>query len=76
MESAPLQDALERFNDNCKDFFHPRTVAEITKQPSPLEFHRRWVSPNLPVIIRGGASHWAAVNKWTRTYLRGKSRRL
>lgn len=72
MEPVPLHNVLGRFNENCKDFFHPRSVAEITEIPSPLEFHRRWVSPNLPVIIRGGASHWDAVNKWTRTYLKGK----
>ncbi|XP_037569127.1 bifunctional peptidase and (3S)-lysyl hydroxylase Jmjd7 [Dermacentor silvarum] len=71
-QPVPLHDALARFNENCKDLFHSRTVAEITEVPSPLEFHRRWVSPNLPVVVRGGASHWAAVNKWTHAYLREK----
>lgn len=72
MESAAQHDALGRFNENCKDLFHPRAVAEIAEVPSPLEFHRRWVSPNLPVVVRGGVSHWAAVNKWTHAYLREK----
>ncbi|KAH9373200.1 hypothetical protein HPB48_004945 [Haemaphysalis longicornis] len=70
MEPATLSHALERFRENCKDFFYQRTVTEITKVPSALEFYRRWVSPNVPLIIRGGVSHWEAVKKWTHAYLR------
>lgn len=72
MESVNLCDALGRFNDNCKDFFRQQSVPEITNVPCPLEFHRRWVSPNVPVIIRGGVSHWEAVKKWTHDYLRSR----
>ncbi|KAK8760853.1 hypothetical protein V5799_027880 [Amblyomma americanum] len=72
MELATLCDALERFNENCKDVIRQQSVPEITSVPSPLEFHRRWVSPSVPVIIRGGVSHWEAVKKWTRAYLRNK----
>lgn len=72
MESPTLSNALERFRENCKDFFYQRTVTEITEVPSALEFYRRWVSPNVPLIIRGGVSHWGAVKKWTHAYLRTK----
>ena len=31
---------------------------------------RDWVSPNLPVVIRGGASHFPALSSWTPQLLR------
>lgn len=70
MEPAKLSNALERFRENCNDFFYQRSVTEIGEVPSALEFYRRWVSPNVPLIIRGGVSHWGAVKKWTHAYLR------
>lgn len=38
--------------------------------PTPLEFLRKWVNPNVPVVIKGGASEWVALKKWTRDYLK------
>ena len=38
--------------------------------PSPLQFHREWVAPNIPVVIRGAINHWAALKKWNISYLR------
>ncbi len=29
-----------------------------------LRFHREWVSQNRPVLFRGAARHWRAVDKW------------
>eukprot|EP00002_Diphylleia_rotans_P015413 TRINITY_DN2991_c0_g1_i5.p1 TRINITY_DN2991_c0_g1~~TRINITY_DN2991_c0_g1_i5.p1 ORF type:complete len:298 (-),score=85.31 TRINITY_DN2991_c0_g1_i5:88-981(-) len=31
---------------------------------------RDYVATNTPVLIKGGASHWSAVSKWTNNYLR------
>lgn len=36
----------------------------------PLEFHRDYVSKNLPLIIRGGCADWPAVSKWDVQYFR------
>ena len=33
---------------------------------------RDWVSPNLPVVIRGGASHFPAIDSWTPQLLRSR----
>ncbi|KAL7918182.1 cupin-like domain-containing protein [Trichoderma austrokoningii] len=49
---------LERF----KEF-------ELFSEPSPLEF-MRYVARNTPFVIRGGASHWKATQKWNSAYLK------
>lgn len=67
-----IESALQTFSENCKDLYFPSTICEVQQVPSPLEFHRRWVCPNVPLIIRGGISHWPAVHKWTHEYLRDK----
>jgi hypothetical protein len=38
----------------------------------PADFHEGWVVPRRPVVLRGAASHWPAVGKWTPAYLREK----
>lgn len=40
--------------------------------PTPLEFYRDWVCPNLPVIFKKAIDHWPALEKWTLSYLRRK----
>ncbi|CAN7998216.1 unnamed protein product [Ixodes hexagonus] len=72
MTSRAIESALKSFSENCKDLYFSGTVHEVDRVPSPLEFHRRWVCPNVPLIIRGGISHWPAVHKWTHQYLREK----
>lgn len=44
-------------------------VAELTSVPDPLTFYRAFVSPNKPVVIRGGLD-WPALKTWTPQYLR------
>lgn len=70
MASERLESALKSFSNNCRDFYHRSDVTEVLDVPTPLEFYRCWVSPNVPVILRAGASHWPAVKKWTHDYLR------
>ncbi|KAL7797433.1 peptidase family C78 domain-containing protein [Trichoderma ceciliae] len=44
-------------------------VEELFSEPSPLEF-MRFVARNTPFVIRGGASHWKATQKWNSSYLK------
>ena len=40
----------------------------LHEQPSPLSF-LRYVAKNRPFVLRGGCSHWPAVQKWSVPYL-------
>lgn len=56
--------------DEAKGLYLDVKVRECKEAPSSaLDFHRDWVSKNLPVIFRGGANHWPAIEKWTNEYL-------
>ena len=46
-------------------------VAVLPSPPSPLKFHREYVSANLPVLIRGALDGWPALERWrSNDYLR------
>ena len=46
-------------------------VAVLASPPSPLAFHRDYVSPNLPVLVRGALDDWPALRRWrSNGYLR------
>lgn len=64
-----LHEAFEVLNNESSDLYLDRDVAE-TSILKPLEFHRDFVSKNIPVIIRGGCSNWPAVKKWNSEYFR------
>lgn len=40
-------------------------IADLT----PARFYSEYLSRNKPLLIKGGASHWAAVSRWTDPYL-------
>eukprot|EP00002_Diphylleia_rotans_P015412 TRINITY_DN2991_c0_g1_i4.p1 TRINITY_DN2991_c0_g1~~TRINITY_DN2991_c0_g1_i4.p1 ORF type:complete len:188 (-),score=46.69 TRINITY_DN2991_c0_g1_i4:161-724(-) len=61
------------FSQLCSDaneLFISSECAVIHEKPTPLQFMRDYVATNTPVLIKGGASHWSAVSKWTNNYLR------
>ena len=64
-----LTEVLRGLCLSAKDFYLPGTVAELDGVPSPLEFLKHYVMPNIPVVIRGGVGHWPALSKWTDEYL-------
>ncbi|XP_035207935.1 bifunctional peptidase and (3S)-lysyl hydroxylase Jmjd7-like [Stegodyphus dumicola] len=51
---------------------HSGEIATIESIPSSTEFLRRWVSHNIPVIIKNAVSHWPALRKWNASYLKSK----
>jgi len=67
-----IQEALIELSREARELYLGTSVPELHNAPSPLEFYRDWVSPNLPVVIRGGASHFPALNSWTPDILRSR----
>jgi len=58
-----LRELLVTYNEINSDI-----IDEVFEEPSPLEF-MRFVAKNRPLIIRGGAQSWEAVQKWSRQFL-------
>ncbi|KAK2721941.1 hypothetical protein QYM36_002492, partial [Artemia franciscana] len=42
---------------------------ETEVEPTALQFMKKCVSPNLPLIIREGCKYWPATSKWSHEYL-------
>ncbi|KAE8587146.1 hypothetical protein XENTR_v10021878 [Xenopus tropicalis] len=61
---------LESFSEEVRELHGTDSVPYLDAPPSPLQFHRDWVSPNRPCIIRNAFTHWPALHKWTFGYLR------
>ncbi|CAI9551628.1 unnamed protein product [Staurois parvus] len=45
-------------------------ISYLEDPPTPLQFHRDWLNPNRPCVIRNAFNHWPALHKWTFDYLR------
>lgn len=56
--------------DYFSDLYLNQSVPYLDGPPEPLQFHRDWISPNKPCIIRNAFSHWPALAKWSPDYLR------
>ncbi|KAJ7403164.1 JmjC domain-containing protein 7 [Pitangus sulphuratus] len=65
-----VRGCLAAFPREARELGWPESVPYLDRPPSPLEFHREWVSPNKPCIIRNAINHWPALKKWTSAYLR------
>lgn len=67
--SSTLSMPLQQLSTEAQDFYVPSTIRELEHPPSPIEFLRDYVMPNIPVVVRGGIRHWPAITKWTDDYL-------
>lgn len=65
-----LKAALRDLSREARELYLGHKVTEMTEIPSPIVFYREFVSPNKPLVVRGGASHWPAVSRWTNSYLK------
>ena len=65
-----LADALKDLSSEAVDLYLGRSVPVISQGPDPLTFLRNFVAQNRPVLVRGGVSHWPALDKWN-TWSRG-----
>lgn len=67
-----LSDIYNSLTTEARELYLPEKVFEYRGAPTPLEFYRDWVSPNVPVIFQNAISHWPALHKWSPNYLRKK----
>ncbi|ORX96867.1 hypothetical protein K493DRAFT_314303 [Basidiobolus meristosporus CBS 931.73] len=66
-----MKQAFENFRNlavESQDLLGVRHLVELEKPPTALEFSR-FVAANRPFVVRGGAQHWPAMEKWSNQYL-------
>ncbi|XP_064604380.1 bifunctional peptidase and (3S)-lysyl hydroxylase Jmjd7-like [Liolophura sinensis] len=73
--AAKIREGFTALAREARELYLDAEVAELTSVPDPLSFYREFVSPNKPVVIRGGLD-WPALTVWTPQYLRCKAGRL
>ncbi|XP_058842566.1 bifunctional peptidase and (3S)-lysyl hydroxylase JMJD7 isoform X1 [Acipenser ruthenus] len=69
-ELEAVRKCLREFSIEARELFLGRSVPYLEQPPSPLHFHRDWLCPNKPCIIRNAIRHWPALSKWSPAYLR------
>ncbi|XP_058804825.1 bifunctional peptidase and (3S)-lysyl hydroxylase Jmjd7 isoform X2 [Phymastichus coffea] len=67
-----LETAFCTLSQESKELYIPTEVSEVHTVISALTFYRNYVSKNIPVVIKNGIKHWAAVDKWEIEYLKSK----
>lgn len=67
-----VRNRLAECSQEAHDLYLNQSVPYLDGPPEPLQFHRDWISPNKPCIIRNAFSHWPALAKWSPDYLREK----
>ncbi|KAF0043762.1 hypothetical protein F2P81_002920 [Scophthalmus maximus] len=68
----PVKKRLTEFSLEAHDLYLNRSVPYLDEPPDSLQFHRDWIGPNKPCIIRNALGHWPALTRWTPQYLREK----
>eukprot|EP00735_Rhodelphis_limneticus_P010238 TRINITY_DN2958_c0_g1::TRINITY_DN2958_c0_g1_i1::g.3891::m.3891 TRINITY_DN2958_c0_g1::TRINITY_DN2958_c0_g1_i1::g.3891 ORF type:complete len:376 (+),score=66.58,sp/P0C870/JMJD7_HUMAN/45.95/2e-93,Cupin_8/PF13621.1/5e-78,Cupin_4/PF08007.7/2.9e+03,Cupin_4/PF08007.7/0.083,JmjC/PF02373.17/5.5e+03,JmjC/PF02373.17/0.69 TRINITY_DN2958_c0_g1_i1:2-1129(+) len=67
MKIEPCISVLSEFIECSRDLYVPLEIEKIDF-PSSIEFYRKYVSQNLPVVIRNAFDHWPAMEKWNMDY--------
>lgn len=67
-----VRNRLAECSQEAHDLYLNQSVPYLDGPPEPLQFHRDWIAPNKPCIIRNAFSHWPALSKWSPDYLREK----
>jgi peptidyl-lysine (3S)-dioxygenase / protease len=65
MDKCQISDALNQLSSNISDFEGLESVPTLQVVPDAHVFAARFVARNLPCVLRGAASHWDAVRKWS-----------
>ncbi|XP_065571789.1 bifunctional peptidase and (3S)-lysyl hydroxylase JMJD7-like [Artemia franciscana] len=69
-ENAKITSSFESLSRESKELYLHSCVSETEVEPTALQFMKKCVSPNLPLIIREGCKYWPATSKWSHEYLR------
>ncbi|CAG2063544.1 unnamed protein product [Timema podura] len=65
-----ILNCLQILSTEANELYLRKDVPVMKPPISALDFHRRWVSPNLPVLFKGAVTHWSAIGKWDVPYFR------
>ena len=68
VKPVDMDDPLENLMRNYHEL-NAAVVDELHEEPSALEF-MRYVSKNIPFVVRQAAVEWKAFEKWDASYLR------
>ncbi|WCJ39999.1 Bifunctional peptidase and (3S)-lysyl hydroxylase JMJD7 [Euphorbia peplus] len=61
---------IERLCSEVRELSLGTSIQHLHSPPTPLEFHRNFISQNKPCIISNAISHWPALSLWPHhTYL-------
>ncbi|KAM9294406.1 bifunctional peptidase and (3S)-lysyl hydroxylase JMJD7 [Gastrophryne carolinensis] len=61
---------VREFAEEVRELHGTDGIPYLEKPPTPLQFHRDWLNPNRPCVIRNAFNHWPALQKWTLDHLR------
>ncbi|CAI5695027.1 bifunctional peptidase and (3S)-lysyl hydroxylase JMJD7 [Oreochromis niloticus] len=67
-----VRNRLAECSQEAHELYLNQSVPYLDGPPESLQFHRDWIAPNKPCIIRNAFSHWPALAKWSPDYLRQK----
>jgi jumonji domain-containing protein 7 len=63
-----IMEAMIHMSQESKHLWVPEEI-DVIFEISPIDFLRKYVSRNVPCVIKGGCKNWPALNKWTDEYL-------
>ncbi|CAH3946894.1 unnamed protein product [Pieris brassicae] len=64
-----LEEAFNIFHEETSELYLHGHIDEVYTLDA-LQFHRDYVSKNIPVVIKGGCLKWSATQKWNSQYFR------
>ncbi|XP_061380562.1 bifunctional peptidase and (3S)-lysyl hydroxylase Jmjd7 isoform X1 [Danaus plexippus] len=64
-----VTEAFKTLNEESSDLYLGGDIDQVDYL-DPLDFHRDYVSKNMPVIIKAGCADWPATQKWSADYFR------
>jgi len=64
-----MNEIFEYLSTEVNDFYWSTKIERVSNPP-PLEFYRKYVSKNKPVIITNLFNNWEALRLWNHQYLK------
>ena len=67
-----IQSCVSEVADEAKDLYLGHHIFSCNEPPTAKDFHRNWISKNLPCVFKNATAHWPALKKWDPHYLKEK----
>merc|ERR1712071_698360 len=62
--------SFEKLSNEAFELYLTTDVPVLDSLPEPVEFYRKYVAANRPVIIKNAISNWPAIQKWNINFFR------